>query len=102
MADGGPSAPPQPPAPAVSAPPVLPPNQPAEPGQAAPQAHIGQQPVLNWLHFRPEFTGKPEEDVEAHLLCTNDWINTLNSAYNEKKYAEILFHYRWLFVKADV
>ena len=26
---------------------------------------------------------------------------TLNSAYN-KKYAEILLHYRWLFVKGDI
>ena len=29
-------------------------------------------------------------------------ISTLNSAYNEKKYAKILLHYRQLFVKADV
>ena len=28
--------------------------------------------------------------------------NTLNSAYNRKKYAEILLHYRWLFVKGNV
>ena len=27
---------------------------------------------------------------------------TLNSANNEKKYAEILLHYRQLFVKGDV
>ena len=27
---------------------------------------------------------------------------TLNSAYNEKKYAEILLRYRWLFVKGDL
>ena len=29
---------------------------------------------LNWSHFRPEFSGEPEEDVEAHLLRTNDWM----------------------------
>ena len=29
---------------------------------------------LNWSHFRPEFSGKPEEDAEAHLLRTNDWM----------------------------
>ena len=34
-----------------------------------------QQPVLNWSHFRPEFAGRPEEDAEAHLLGTNDWMN---------------------------
>ena len=31
---------------------------------------------LNWSHFRPEFSGKPEEDVEAHLLRTEDWMTT--------------------------
>ena len=25
---------------------------------------------LNWSHFRPEFSGKPKEVVEAHLLRT--------------------------------
>ena len=28
--------------------------------------------------------------------------HTLNSAYNEKKYVEILLHYRQLFIKDDV
>ena len=28
--------------------------------------------------------------------------STLNSAYNEKKYAEIFLHYRWLFIKGNV
>ena len=27
---------------------------------------------------------------------------TLNSTYNEKKYAEIFLHYRWLFLKGDI
>ena len=27
---------------------------------------------------------------------------TLNSAYNKKKYAEILLHYMWLFIKGNV
>ena len=41
---------------------------------AAPQAP--QQMVhLNWSHFKPEFLGKPDEDAEAHLFCTNDWMN---------------------------
>ena len=31
---------------------------------------------LNWSYFNPEFSGKPEEDVEAHLLKTNDWMET--------------------------
>ena len=41
----------------------------------APPAQQGQQTVhLNWSHFKPEFSGKPDEDAEAHLLCTNDWM----------------------------
>ena len=30
---------------------------------------------LNWSNFKPEFSGKPEEDAEAHLLHSNDWMN---------------------------
>ena len=29
-------------------------------------------------------------------------VFTLNSAYNEKKSAEIFLHYRWLFIKGNV
>ena len=36
------------------------------------------QQVLNWSHFKPEFASRPEEDVEAHLLHTNDWMVTHN------------------------
>ena len=36
------------------------------------------QPALNWSHFKPEFEGQPAEDVEAHLLHTNDWMNNHN------------------------
>ena len=44
------------------------------------QAPITQQPGqqlvhLNWSYFKPEFSGKPDEDTEAHLLCTNDWMD---------------------------
>ena len=31
---------------------------------------------LNWSNFIPEFSGKPDENAEAHLLCSNDWMNT--------------------------
>ena len=37
-----------------------------QPALAASQ--IVHQPALNWSHFKPEFSGRPEEDVEAHLL----------------------------------
>ena len=37
----------------------------------------GQQHIhINWSNFKPEFSQKPEEDVEAHLLRSNDWMNT--------------------------
>ena len=48
-------------------PPPIPQQQP-QPGQ---QVHM----CMNWSHFKPEFSGKPE-DVEAHLLRTNDWMTT--------------------------
>ena len=27
------------------------------------------------MNFKPEYSGKPEEDAEAHLLRSNDWMN---------------------------
>ena len=33
-------------------------------------------PQLNWSCFKPKFSGKLEEDAEAHLLRTNDWMDT--------------------------
>ena len=48
---------------------------PADPAvQQAPQQPA--QPVvhLNWSHFKPEFSGKLDEDAEAHLLHANDWM----------------------------
>ena len=30
---------------------------------------------MKWSHFKPEFSGKPDEDAEVHLLYTNDWMN---------------------------
>ena len=44
------------------------PNAPLIPG-APPR------PQLNWSYFKPEFAGKSEEDVEAHLLRMNDWMD---------------------------
>ena len=40
--------------------------------------------MINWCHFKPEFAGKPEEDAEAHLAHTNDWIRTHNFDENVK------------------
>ena len=40
------------------------------------QDTAGQQHLhINWSNFKPEFSGKPEKDAEAHLQCSNDWMN---------------------------
>ena len=71
----------QPPNPPVPAPnpkqPQIPPVH--IPNPMLPQAPPVQMPQLNWSYFKPEFSGKPEEDVEAHLLRTNDCMETHNS-----------------------
>ena len=30
---------------------------------------------FNWSNFKPEFSGKPDEDAESHLLQSNNWMN---------------------------
>ena len=39
---------------------------------------------LNWSHFKPKFSGKPDKDAEAHLLRTNDWMDTHRFQDNDK------------------
>ena len=40
------------------------------------QDAAGEQHIcINWSNFKPEFSGKPEEDAEAHPLCSNDWMH---------------------------
>ena len=62
-------------------------QQPQQPEQVAPQGpqqppavpqNVQPQPALNWSHFKPEFVGRPAENVEAHFLCTNGWMNIHN------------------------
>ena len=46
-------------------------------GQEQPQHQnaVRQRHIhLKWSNFKPEFSGKPEEDEETHLLCLNDWM----------------------------
>ena len=57
-----------------------------EEGAAAPNQRQGQEQPhhqdaagqrhmhLNWSNFKPECSGKLEEDAEAHLLRSNDWM----------------------------
>ena len=52
-------------------PPVQPPAPPTQQNQSA-------QPPLNWSPFTLEFSGKPEDNAEAHLLRTIDWMETHN------------------------
>ena len=37
---------------------------------------MANQQQLNWSYFKPKCLGK--EDLEAHLLRTNDWMETHN------------------------
>ena len=57
-----------------------PPNQPNQPLNPPPNlsSPMANPQQLNWSYFKPEFAEKPEEDSEAHLLRTNDWMETHN------------------------
>ena len=71
MAEGGPPGP----APHSEDPPSQPALQPTPqplPPQPGQQVHMH----MNGSHFKPDYSGGLEEDVEAHLLRTNDWMNT--------------------------
>ena len=42
------------------------------------QDDAGQQQQvihLHWSNFKPEFSGKLDEDAKAHLLHLNNWMN---------------------------
>ena len=56
------------------------PEEPDEPNNPNPLPENLPVPMannqLNWSHFKPDFSGKPEEDTEVHLLRTNDWMTT--------------------------
>ena len=47
-----------------------------QPPTPAAQVPNPVQPQLNQSYLKPEFSGKTEEDAEAHLLRTNDWMET--------------------------
>ena len=60
--------------------PVQPPPQPA-PVQLAPAGIVVPTSLItyqNWIGKKPEFSGKPEEDAESHLLSTRDWMEAHN------------------------
>ena len=49
--------------------------QPVPIGLALPAPQVFYQ---NWIGKKTEFSGKPEEDVESHLLSTRDWMEAHN------------------------
>ena len=72
--------------------PNLPPNQfnqPNQPNQPPNQVQNLQAAMvhlqhLNWSYFKLEFSGKPEEYAEEHLLRTNDWMEKHNFPDDQK------------------
>ena len=65
------------------------PIQPVPQLALAPLAPSGVVPVpqivyQNWIGKKPEFSGKPEEDAESHLLSTRDWMEVHNFPEGEK------------------
>ena len=66
--------------------PIQPPPQPA-PVQLAPAGIVVPTPQIiyqNWIGKKPEFSGKPEEDAESHLLSTRDWMEAHNFPEGDK------------------
>ena len=57
------------------------PVQPAPAGIVVPTPQIIYQ---NWIGKKPEFSGKPEEDAESHLLSTRDWMEAHNFPEGDK------------------
>ena len=63
-------------------------EQPQNPGNPNPLPVQPPIPMannqINWSHFRPEFSGTPSEDVEAHLLRMEDWMTTHDFPEDQK------------------
>ena len=56
------------------------------PAQPAPAGVMPVPQVFyqNWIGKKPAFSGKPEENVESHLLSTRDWMEAHNFPEGEK------------------
>ena len=60
--------------------PIQPPQQ-STPAQPVPTGLVVPAPQVvyqNWIGKKPEFSDKPEEDAESHLLSTRDWMEAHN------------------------
>ena len=67
--------------PAPNPPPSQQQKQQQQQQQQQDQDQAGQQEQvvhLNWSNFKPEFSEKPDEAAEAHLLHSNDWMTAHN------------------------
>ena len=63
------------------------PQQQLVPIQLAPAGIVVPVPQIiyqNWIGKKPEFSGKPEEDAESHLLSTRDWMEAHNFPEGDK------------------
>ena len=56
------------------------------PAQLAPAGVVPVPQIVYqiWIGKKPEFSGKPEEDAESHLLSTRDWMEVHNFPEGEK------------------
>ena len=56
------------------------------PAQLAPAGVVPIPQIFyqNWIGKKTEFSGKPEEDAESHLLSTRDWMEAHNFPEGEK------------------
>ena len=57
------------------------------PIQPAPAGMVVSTPQIiyqNWIGQKPEFSGKPEEDAESHLLSSRDWMEAHNFPEGDK------------------
>ena len=50
------------------------------PAQPVPAGVVPVPQIIyqNWIGKKPEFSGKPEENAESHLLSTRDWMEAHN------------------------
>ena len=65
--------------------PIQPVPQPV-PAQLAPAGVVPIPQIIyqNWIGKKPEFSGKPDKDVESHLLSIRDWMEVHNFPGREK------------------
>ena len=76
-----------------------PPPAPAQTVQAAQAAQVPQAPQgqylvhLNWSYVKLELSGNPDEDAEARLLLTDDWMNAHNfiDGFKVQRFCQTLF-----------